>query len=133
MARLQIRKILELIAFASLVANKNVYTAVFSKVSKAWNAGDLLKELEQVNPDFYPVPIFGGRVAQPKFTPEGAPSKLRLGGAFDVPSSHSVRAASQNGNLSDLKNLSSLHKIFLTPTPPVAYRPRSTAQPTLGC
>jgi hypothetical protein len=44
-------------AFASLVANKNVYTAVFSRVSKAWNAGDLLKELEQVNPDFYPVPI----------------------------------------------------------------------------
>lgn len=56
-ACLQIRKILELIAFASLIANKEAYTKVFSKVSKAWNAGDLLKELERVNPGFYPVPV----------------------------------------------------------------------------
>jgi hypothetical protein len=54
---LQIRKILELIAFASLIANKEACTKVFAKVSKAWNAGELLKELERVNPDFYPVPV----------------------------------------------------------------------------
>jgi len=56
-ACLQIRKILELIAFGSLVANKEAYTAVFTKASKAWNANDILVELEKVNPDFYPVPI----------------------------------------------------------------------------
>jgi len=54
---LQIRKILELVAFGSLVANKEAYTAVFTKISKAWNANDILIELEKVNPDFYPVPI----------------------------------------------------------------------------
>ncbi|MFZ0864317.1 MAG: hypothetical protein WCA27_26365 [Candidatus Sulfotelmatobacter sp.] len=54
---LQLRKVLELIAFSSLIANKEAYSAVYSKVSKAWNAGDLLAELEQVNPNFYPVPV----------------------------------------------------------------------------
>jgi hypothetical protein len=54
---LQIRKILELVAFGSLVANKEAYTAVFTKISRAWNANDILVELEKVNPDFYPVPI----------------------------------------------------------------------------
>ena len=56
-ACLQLRKILELVAFGSLVANKDAYTAVYGKFSKKWDAGDLLKELGQVNPDFYPFPI----------------------------------------------------------------------------
>jgi hypothetical protein len=56
-ACLQLRKILELIAFGSLVANKDAYTAVYAKASKKWAAGDILKELEQINADFYPVPI----------------------------------------------------------------------------
>lgn len=56
-ACLQLRKVLELIAFGSLVANAEAYTAVHSKVSKAWQAADLLTELEKVNPEFYPVPI----------------------------------------------------------------------------
>ncbi len=59
-ACLQLRKILELVAFGSLVANKDAYTAVYAKASKKWNAGDLLNELEQVNPDFYPVPVIEG-------------------------------------------------------------------------
>jgi hypothetical protein len=54
---LQIRKILELIAFGSLVANKDAYTATYTKVSKAWNAGEILAELAKVNPNFYPVPV----------------------------------------------------------------------------
>jgi hypothetical protein len=56
-ACLQLRKILELVAFGSLVANKDAYTAVYGKFSKKWDAGDLLKELGQVNPYFYPFPI----------------------------------------------------------------------------
>jgi hypothetical protein len=56
-ASLQIRKILELIAFGSLVANKDAYTTVYAKVSKAWNAGEILSELGKVNPNFYPVPV----------------------------------------------------------------------------
>jgi hypothetical protein len=54
---LQIRKILELVAFGSLVANKEAYTATYAKVSKAWNAGEILAELAKVNPNFYPVPV----------------------------------------------------------------------------
>jgi hypothetical protein len=54
---LQLRKILELIAFGSLVANKDAYTSVYAKASRGWNAADLLRELEQVNPAFYPVPV----------------------------------------------------------------------------
>jgi hypothetical protein len=54
---LQLRKILELVAFGSLVANRNAYSAVYSGFTKDWNAGELLKKLEKVNPDFYPKPI----------------------------------------------------------------------------
>jgi len=54
---LQIRKILELVAFGSLVANRDAYTAAYTKLSKAWNAGEILAELEKINPAFYPVPV----------------------------------------------------------------------------
>jgi len=64
-ATLQLRKILELVAFGSLVANKDAYTSVYSRVSKTWNAGDLLRELETVNRDFYPVPVIQIPSARP--------------------------------------------------------------------
>lgn len=54
---LQIRKILELIAMASLVANKKEYEKVYSNFANAWNAEYLLRDLERVNPDFYPKPV----------------------------------------------------------------------------
>jgi hypothetical protein len=54
---LQLRKVLELIAFGSLVANAEAYASVYSKVSKVWRAAELLSELEKVNPEFYPVPV----------------------------------------------------------------------------
>lgn len=54
---LQIRKILELIAMATLVANKKEYEKVYSNFATAWNAEYLLKDLERINPDFYPKPV----------------------------------------------------------------------------
>jgi len=54
---LQIRKVLELIAMASLIANKKVYAEVYSDFAKSWNAEYLLKDLTRVNPDFYPKPV----------------------------------------------------------------------------
>jgi hypothetical protein len=48
---------LELIAFGSLIANRDAYSTAYSKISKTWNAGDLLRELGEINPNFYPVPI----------------------------------------------------------------------------
>lgn len=54
---LQIRKILELIAMASLVANKRECEKIHSNFQRHWNAELLLKDLERANPDFYPRPI----------------------------------------------------------------------------
>jgi hypothetical protein len=54
---LQIRKVLELIAMGSLVANKPEYQQIFKNFQSKWNAKNILKEIEEINPDFYPVPI----------------------------------------------------------------------------
>ncbi len=51
---LQIRKILELIAFGSLVANKDVYSKTYSNFAKTWKANLLLKDLSRINSNFYP-------------------------------------------------------------------------------
>ena len=53
---LQFRKILELIALSSLVANKEEYSKQHEKFAKHYNARLIFQDLERVNPDFYPVP-----------------------------------------------------------------------------
>ena len=54
---LQLRKVLELIAFASLTANKETYSAAHAKFATHWNAKWMLADLEKVNPEFYPMPV----------------------------------------------------------------------------
>ena len=54
---LNLRKILELIAFASLVANKEIYSAAHEKYLHEWSTGRLLENIEKLNPDFYPKPL----------------------------------------------------------------------------
>jgi hypothetical protein len=54
---LQLRKSLELIAFSSLVANKDKYSVVHANFEHHWRAKQMLKAVEQLNPDFYPVPL----------------------------------------------------------------------------
>jgi hypothetical protein len=56
-AYLQLRKILELVAFGSLVANKQAFAKVYSKFAKMWHASELLKDLQRINPNFYPRPM----------------------------------------------------------------------------
>jgi len=53
----QFRKILELIAMGSLLANSKALAQVQSKIQRYWNAKDLLKDIQAINPDFYPRPI----------------------------------------------------------------------------
>lgn len=53
---LQFRKTLELIALASLVANREEYAKQRANFSKAWNAKMIVKELKEVNSRFYPEP-----------------------------------------------------------------------------
>ena len=56
---LQYRKIIELVAFASIAANEEQYARLRSDFSKDWNARRIFKSLAIVNPNFYPKPISG--------------------------------------------------------------------------
>lgn len=53
----QFRKVLELIAYASLAANKEKYAAADSRYHLHWRAKDMLDDVEKVNPGFYPMPV----------------------------------------------------------------------------
>jgi hypothetical protein len=54
---LQFRKIFELIAFASLTANREEYSKAYSDFEKDWEAAKLVKRLRLINPKFYPRPV----------------------------------------------------------------------------
>jgi hypothetical protein len=54
---IQFRKCLELIAFASLIANKALYSAAYEEFASHWHAKRMLEALEKINPDFFPVPV----------------------------------------------------------------------------
>ena len=54
---LQFRKVFELIAFASLSANRQRYSSVYADFAKHWEAAKLLKNLQRINPNFYPKPV----------------------------------------------------------------------------
>src|SRR5689334_20024719 len=51
------RKVLELIAFASLAANKSLYAQKHKNFDSHWKAVKMLEALEKINPDFYPKPV----------------------------------------------------------------------------
>jgi hypothetical protein len=53
----QFRKVLELIAFASLSANKEKYSEVHFNFAKHWKAKAMLAEMATMNPNFYPSPV----------------------------------------------------------------------------
>jgi len=54
---LQVRKILELVALGSLVLNKDEFQRVNTEFAKCWNAPHILKDIERINPHFYPQPF----------------------------------------------------------------------------
>lgn len=54
---LQFRKVFELIAMSSLCANREKCAEVKQRFDKVWNASDIIKFVETLNPHFYPVPI----------------------------------------------------------------------------
>ena len=54
---LQLRKTLELIAFASLSANRDAYASAYADFERDGRAKRLLEKLATVNPDFYPMPV----------------------------------------------------------------------------
>lgn len=54
---LQFRKVLETIALMSMVANKEAYAEQNEKFAKHYHAERIMRDLERVNPNFYPRPI----------------------------------------------------------------------------
>jgi len=54
---LQYRKILELIALSSLVSDADVYREKLGRIEKMWNAKLILKDIERIHPNFYPVAV----------------------------------------------------------------------------
>jgi len=63
----QFRKSLEEVAFASLCANKDVYSSVHAKFAAHWRANDMLDELAKVNPGFYPIAAQPPKETSPGF------------------------------------------------------------------
>ncbi len=57
---LQLRKIIEQIFLASLVANAEEYKAYHERLGKEWNARLICQDLERINPDFFPKPVTNG-------------------------------------------------------------------------
>lgn len=53
---LQLRKILELIAFSTLVANKQSIEPVLTDFGNYWRAKAILKKVATINPHFFPTP-----------------------------------------------------------------------------
>ncbi len=56
---LQLRKLLELVAYSSLVSYQEAYRSVRKDIAKDWHAARILRKIESINPKFYPVPIDG--------------------------------------------------------------------------
>jgi hypothetical protein len=59
---LMVRKILEQIAFASLIAHKDAYETTHSDFAKTWRVRQLLERIEAIHPGFYPRPVSGPTV-----------------------------------------------------------------------
>lgn len=67
---IQLRKSLELIAMSSISANEEEYSAVHETFKKHWNARLIVREIEKINPDFYPRPISHEKNGKVNFTPD---------------------------------------------------------------
>jgi hypothetical protein len=67
---LQFRKAIELIALASIAANETQYARIRAEFHRDWNARLIFRDIERLNPKFYPKPIAG--LSDPEY--EGGPS-----------------------------------------------------------
>ena len=54
---LQLRMVLELISLGSLAANKNVFENYQKKFESHWRLSKIFKDIESINPNFYPTPL----------------------------------------------------------------------------
>ena len=54
---LHLRKIIEQILLASLIANSEVYQQYYNRLGKEWNARLICRDLERIHPKFFPVAV----------------------------------------------------------------------------
>jgi hypothetical protein len=54
---LQLRKIVELISYSTLVTNKDVYNEQYKNYMTVWRPNNIFKGIEVIHPNFYPIPI----------------------------------------------------------------------------
>jgi hypothetical protein len=59
-AALQLRMVTELIVLASLAANRELFERQSMRFEKHWHPVEIIRDLEQLNPNFYPKPIRSG-------------------------------------------------------------------------
>lgn len=71
-AAVNLRKVLENIAFGSLTANIAGYGVAYTGIEKIWRAKDLLGKLERIHEDFYPKPLEPPKIAN------GIPRKIHF-------------------------------------------------------
>jgi hypothetical protein len=65
---MHLRKVLELIAFSSVIAHKDVYVAAYKNYQKHYKAKDMLNAVEKLNPGFYPI-AYDFDASRKQFTP----------------------------------------------------------------
>lgn len=53
----QIRKILEIIAFGSMASNISIYRREYQDYDRHWRAKKILEKMERINKEFYPIPL----------------------------------------------------------------------------
>jgi hypothetical protein len=80
---LQLRKILELIAYASLVAHKDAYIKVRKSINLDWHAKRIIKTIEELNPGFYPIPTRGVQNGNWKTVRSGFMTKKEFATLYD--------------------------------------------------
>ena len=73
----QFRKILELIAFSTLTANREKYSLAHANFAVHWNAKSMLEAVAKLNPSFYPVPL-----GPPELLPNGVKQFTPLAEGF---------------------------------------------------
>jgi len=62
---LHLRKALEEMAFSSLAANREKYSAARAQFATDWRAKGMLKHVAKVNPQFWPIPVTGPQEVAP--------------------------------------------------------------------
>ena len=54
---IQLRKVAELIALSSICSNREEYERIRDDFERDWNARLILRDVERINPSFYPKPV----------------------------------------------------------------------------